>query len=429
MQSEPAPTLYEHDAFISYSRKDRAFAVKLEQALENYRPPKDLDKVPQRYLDVFRDEEDFSSGEYSDELDKHLSGSKKLIVICSPNARASKYVNEEIRRFKDAKEKEGFRAAERIVSILLSGIPNNEAGPEQEEEKAFPEALVEVMKMPLAINYRGFDLSRDKVDRGIFAGSWFAVLGGIYDIYGVSRAEVEQREKKRRVRARRITYGIVGGVIAVLSIFLVFALISRSQAVTARTQAEASSLEASASQHFTQASASDLRQQILFARYRKLKSERDKLVSGTPEEGEDADEAETGTTVETRLKVLEEELRQSESDLDGLRDEARKLRSLGREELLEAGKLWRSSATLPSQAPSPPAIFSVEVLNAPQGDSLILHYGDQDDPHFILIDGGWRETYQQHLAPRLAELKDRWRRTSPLGFPAQWDPKLGIHVT
>jgi len=41
-----------HDAFISYSRKDVDFARRLEKALEDYKPPKDL-KVAQRHLDVF----------------------------------------------------------------------------------------------------------------------------------------------------------------------------------------------------------------------------------------------------------------------------------------------------------------------------------------------------------------------------------------
>src|SRR5215216_2306834 len=87
-----------HDAFISYSRKDKAFAVALERALEAHRPPRDL-QIPQRYLDVFRDEDDFSGTEYYRSLDRHLQQSKKLVVLCSPHARRSGYVNDEIRRF------------------------------------------------------------------------------------------------------------------------------------------------------------------------------------------------------------------------------------------------------------------------------------------------------------------------------------------
>ena len=42
-----------HDAFISYSRRNADFARLLEKALEEFKPPRDLN-VPQRYLDVFR---------------------------------------------------------------------------------------------------------------------------------------------------------------------------------------------------------------------------------------------------------------------------------------------------------------------------------------------------------------------------------------
>lgn len=228
MQPAPTPEAYKHDAFISYSRRNESFASKLEQALESYRPPKDLG-VHQGYLDVFRDKADFTAGDYHQNLDKHLKDSAKLIVVCSPEARASQYVNEEITRFVE------IRGVEHIIPILLSGIPNNEAKPGQEEQMAFPLALCDVMEMPLAANYLGFDAERDKITRGVFADAWYTTLANIYDI---SRALVEQREKKRRARTRRITYGGLSGSIVVLSILLIFALISRGQAVTARAEAE-----------------------------------------------------------------------------------------------------------------------------------------------------------------------------------------------
>src|SRR5262245_38420930 len=46
-----------YDAFISYSRRDTAFARRLEKALRTYRPPREL-AVPQRALKVFRDDAD-----------------------------------------------------------------------------------------------------------------------------------------------------------------------------------------------------------------------------------------------------------------------------------------------------------------------------------------------------------------------------------
>ena len=196
-----------HDAFISYSRKDRAFAVRLQKALGNYVPPRDL-PLPHRRLDVFRDEEDFTGAEYYQSVDRHLHDSGKLIVLCSPAARGSQFVNDEIQRFARAK------GPERIIALLVTGIPNNEATPEQSAQMAFPDALCEVMKMPLAADYRGFDPGRSRVNRGVYEGSWYTTLANLYDI---SRSQIEQRERKRRARRRLIAVSTAAASIVVLA--------------------------------------------------------------------------------------------------------------------------------------------------------------------------------------------------------------------
>jgi WD40 repeat protein len=204
-----------YDAFISYSRKDKAFAMALERALESYRPPRGL-QVPRRHLAIFRDEEDFTGVEYNRSLGEHLERSAKLIVICSPHARRSSYVNDELRRFAQ------LHGAENIIPILLSGIPNNEARPGQEEERAFPDALVELMRMPLAASYLGFDAGKDKPHKRAFRGPWYTILA---NIYGVSRAELEQRDRKRTARRRQIATAITAGVMSLLVAALVVTLI------------------------------------------------------------------------------------------------------------------------------------------------------------------------------------------------------------
>ncbi|MGB5619217.1 MAG: toll/interleukin-1 receptor domain-containing protein [Desulfobacterales bacterium] len=89
---------FAYDVFISYSRRDIVFARALEKALEDYSPPGDL-AVPQRHLVVFRDEEDVTGVEYNNSVREHLKNSAKMLVICSPHARASKFVSNEIRLF------------------------------------------------------------------------------------------------------------------------------------------------------------------------------------------------------------------------------------------------------------------------------------------------------------------------------------------
>ena len=51
-------------------------------------------------------------------------------------------------------------------------------------------------------------------------------------------------------------------------------------------------------------------------------------------------------------------------------------------------------------------IFSLEVLRAKHGDSLLLHYGDPDDPKLIVIDGGPKGVCKDALLPRLEALRD-----------------------
>lgn len=464
MPPEATSPSYAHDAFISYSRKNEAFARELQRALENFKPPKDL-KAPQRYLEVFRDKEDFTAGEYFQNLEKNLKVSAKLIVICSPAARASQYVNDEIRRFAQN------RGADQIIPILFAGIPNNEAKPGQEQEMAFPEALCEVMQMPLAVNYLDFDVQKDKITKGIFADSWYTTLANVYEI---SRSEIEQREKRRRIRARRILLSTLTASVAVLSVLLIFALVSRNQAViekknadTQRQRAEeqekiattqrdvavaaeklaedrrkeavqqreiadqkteeakrerdiaeqrskeamASMYDSSALQNFSEASTDDLRQEIEFDRFNKIRAEQAAIEpDGDPE-------------LELRSKVLGQELKQYDESIRSLSARASKLRNQARRDLEQADTQWSSLNNAPIRTlvgdrsrPSPPAIFSIEVLKASQGESLILHYGELDHPRFILLDGGPTGVYKSSIAPRLTELKQRFSSSAPLNL-------------
>jgi WD40 repeat protein len=225
-----------HDAFISYSRKDKGFARKLDKALKAYTPPRALD-VPQRHLDVFRDEEDFTGADYHASIARHLSASRKLLLLCSPHARASRYVDDEVRRFAE------LRGAANIIPLLVGGLPNNETAPGQEDQAAFPAGLCETLEMPLAIEYRGFDPRRDAVTKGAFEGAWHTTLASLYD---KTRSQVEQRERKRTARRRRITSTIVASIVSVLLAALVVSLFYWRQAVEQRTAAVARQLAAQA---------------------------------------------------------------------------------------------------------------------------------------------------------------------------------------
>jgi TIR domain len=123
------------DVFLSYSRKDREIAARLENALERHRFPKSL-KTSKRTLNVFRDESDIAAAEdYHRTIEEHLRGSAKLVVVCSPDARKSKYVEDEIRRFIEN------HGEHDIIPVLVRGKANNETT--DDNEKAFPDILCE----------------------------------------------------------------------------------------------------------------------------------------------------------------------------------------------------------------------------------------------------------------------------------------------
>jgi TIR domain len=98
--SDVAPLKYR--AFISYSHRDKAWAKWLQTTLESHRIDRDLvgretpaGPVPKSLRPIFRDREDFSAGHsLTEQTIAALEASKFLIVLCSPSAVQSRYVNE-----------------------------------------------------------------------------------------------------------------------------------------------------------------------------------------------------------------------------------------------------------------------------------------------------------------------------------------------
>ena len=172
-RSGGGPEATNWDAFICYSRRDIGFAEQLEQALEAFRAPSSLG-VERRRLLIFRDAGDLTGTEYYSAIDKNISAARKMILLCSPDARASSYVDDEIRRFLERREPGD------LIPVLVAGTPNNECGPDEDDQKAFPEALCEAFAMPLATDYSDFDPQQNKVQRGRYHDPWYTLLANLY---------------------------------------------------------------------------------------------------------------------------------------------------------------------------------------------------------------------------------------------------------
>ncbi len=120
-------------AFISYSRKDAAFAREIQYFLEHYKyprsvvPPENQPEDEQYIRRVFLDTDDLStrSPDFMAELEEKLKNSRYLLVLCSTNSAASKSVcHWEIRTFLK------YHSMDDILPIALNGV---EAGSIPEE--------------------------------------------------------------------------------------------------------------------------------------------------------------------------------------------------------------------------------------------------------------------------------------------------------
>jgi len=132
-----------YSAFLSYSHQDERWARWLQRALETYRVPSHLvgmqtaaGTITRRLAPVFRDRSDLPSAtDLNATINEALRASASLIVICSPSASRSRWVNEEIAAYRR------LGRANRIYCLIVAGEPNASDMPRRQDEECLPPAL------------------------------------------------------------------------------------------------------------------------------------------------------------------------------------------------------------------------------------------------------------------------------------------------
>lgn len=84
-------------AFISYSHSDAGFANWLHRQLEGFRVAEAGGAEATRLAPVFIDRAELAAGDLPAQVRDALSRSAALVVVASPAARASQWVDQEIR--------------------------------------------------------------------------------------------------------------------------------------------------------------------------------------------------------------------------------------------------------------------------------------------------------------------------------------------
>lgn len=220
---EASPTPYRYWAFISYSSHDKAWADWLHRSIESYGIPSRLvnhetpvgEAAPKRLRPVFRDRAELSaSSDLAREIEDALAASRYLIVICSPAAARSKWVDTEIETF------QRMGRSGRILALIVDGEPH--AGDERE---CMPPALL--ASEPIAADARKEGDGKENARLKLLAG-----------MLGIGFDALKQREMHRRMRRLQIGVAIASVIALGFAGIAWYAETQRVTAVKSRQQAE-----------------------------------------------------------------------------------------------------------------------------------------------------------------------------------------------
>jgi tetratricopeptide (TPR) repeat protein len=193
------PNRVSYSGFLSYSRKDRAQAVRLVRALEDFSLPSSVKRrLKARNAEftaprpIFRDEEDMPvGGVMSERLRSVLDASASLIVLCTPTSAKSDWVDQEIRYFQE------HHPDRPLVPVIGAGDPDTRG--------CFPAALTA----------RGRPLAADLRDPREFRTNVPKIAAAMLRL---DMEEMVRRIQRRRLMRVAIASGVIGAALASVAV-------------------------------------------------------------------------------------------------------------------------------------------------------------------------------------------------------------------
>ena len=215
---------YHYKAFISYRHlsPDQDIARKLHKLIETYGIPSSLKKSLgiQKMGRVFRDQEELPlSSDLGHDIHEALDESEWFICICSPRYLESKWCMEELNYFINSGRRD------HVLAILVEGEPEA-SFPEQIRFEYRGGKLIE--NEPLAADVRASNI-QDALKK--LNNEKLRIMAPMLD---VRYDDLKQRD---RIRKNRIIFSAALAVIALLSMFLIYALNKNRQITNERNEA------------------------------------------------------------------------------------------------------------------------------------------------------------------------------------------------
>lgn len=198
---------HRYRAFISYSRADKRGARRLQKGLERYRIPRGVETNagPKRRVGrFFRDDDEMAATpDIHATVREAIEDAESLIVVCSPHAARSAWVNAEILHFRETGR------ADRIFAVITDGRPNSE----DPQTECYPPALrtprAEDSPALRLAEPLGLDLRKES-----FSRTRTRLVAGLL---GIEFDALWQREKRRRRLVAAVVTGLGALALALIA--------------------------------------------------------------------------------------------------------------------------------------------------------------------------------------------------------------------
>ena len=224
---------FRYRAFLCYSHRDSAWADWLHGAIEGYPVPSRLvglatgaGVIPPRLAPVFRDRDELpSAANLSAKVQDALAQSANLIVICSPHAAQSRWVNEEVKAFRR------LGRSDRIFCLIVGGEPGASTWAGREHDECLPPALTDrelgERLEPIAADARPGKDGKSNARTKLVAG-----------LLGVDLDDLRHRERRRRRVRAFIAAAAAVLLLCATSTLAINAMLARHAAERRQKQAE-----------------------------------------------------------------------------------------------------------------------------------------------------------------------------------------------
>ena len=224
--SDTRQTANEYAAFISYRHlpQDQEVAKQVQHAIETFRLPRGINapgRTDGHLGKCFRDEDELSaSHSLPDRILDALAKSSSLVVICSPEARDSVWVNREIAAFIE------MHGRERIFTVLAYGSSAESIPPLLRTETAVPGSAEATAANPLAADLRPTTTKKKRDEM-------LRIIAAVADC---SFDDLRQRGRTRTIKRGISIAAAAILVVAAIAAALTFASAARQDALVAESR-------------------------------------------------------------------------------------------------------------------------------------------------------------------------------------------------